>query len=209
VPVLVAVLIVAFPLWLGPLAKNVLPFPLAISFAEVIFIVGVPMFMGLLWNKFAGGISGFLLGSIYYLATAGYQYVFNLHEYGSGTYNPPSGTFPGYWAGMAYDVDGTLLYTNMWGDITIIAFIIVAMLIGYVAGALNGKSTSFKRMLGASMTAGLTGGVFAFLVKTTSPMVTDYPYVAFITLLPMIIFAVIVPIIAKVFTWYGIQPLKH
>jgi len=25
----------------------------------------------------------------------------------------------------------------------------------------------------------------------------------------MIIFGAIVPIIAKVFTWYGIQPLKH
>jgi hypothetical protein len=34
---------------------------------EVIMIVAVPMMLGLIWNKWAGGASGFILGSIYAL----------------------------------------------------------------------------------------------------------------------------------------------
>ena len=48
---------------------------------ELVVIVGVPMVFGLVWNSWAGGASGFLLGSIYALYWAG---SFHGHP-GSGT----------------------------------------------------------------------------------------------------------------------------
>lgn len=32
---------------------------------EMVIIVGVPLLLGLVWNRWAGGASGFLLGNIY------------------------------------------------------------------------------------------------------------------------------------------------
>lgn len=193
VPLIVGIIIIAFPLVISSAVKGIIPFPLGLAGAEIILTFAIPLFMGLIWNKWAGGATGFLLGTVYYLASAGYNYVLNQVLYSVGD----------------YAADKALLQYNLWSDLTQIGFIITAMLVGYIAGALNNKSISFKRMLGASLTAAVTVGVFAFCIKTTSPMVTDYPYVAFITLLPMIIFAVIVPIVAKVFTWYGIMPGRH
>ena len=35
-------------------------------------ILGIPLVAGLLWNKWAGGAAGFVMGGIYYAADAGY-----------------------------------------------------------------------------------------------------------------------------------------
>ena len=62
VPSLVALLIVGIALVSTPSLTG-LKYPLL----EAIVIVGVPMLIGLIWNKWAGGASGFLLGSLYAL----------------------------------------------------------------------------------------------------------------------------------------------
>ena len=62
VPSLVALLIVAVAMVSVPSLIG-LKYPLL----EAIVIVGVPMLIGLIWNQWAGGASGFLLGSLYAL----------------------------------------------------------------------------------------------------------------------------------------------
>jgi hypothetical protein len=180
-PVVVALIILAWPTVLSSALSNIDPsYTLnAIfvdGFAEAVMLVGVPMFFGLLWNQWAGGASGFLLGSIYAL----------------------------YWS-IQYQGIGYLP-----NDISLLGYLVGAMVTGYISGALNKGSTSFRRMLFAGVTAGIIGGLLQFLTAYISPigMVTDIPYVAFITLLPRIIYGIVIPFLAMVFTWYGITPKR-
>jgi len=62
VPSLVALLIISVGVVSTPSLIG-LKYPLL----EAIVIVGVPMLIGLIWNQWAGGASGFLLGSLYAL----------------------------------------------------------------------------------------------------------------------------------------------
>jgi hypothetical protein len=62
VPTLVALLIVGVSMLSTPSLVG-LKYPLL----EAIVIIGVPMLIGLIWNQWAGGASGFLLGSLYAL----------------------------------------------------------------------------------------------------------------------------------------------
>ena len=34
-------------------------------------VLGIPLVLGLLWNKWAGGAAGFIMGGMYYVASAG------------------------------------------------------------------------------------------------------------------------------------------
>ena len=77
------------------------------------------------------------------------------------------------------------------------------ILIGYIAGALSNKSFSFKRKLGASLTAALTVGIFTFILNYTVSFAAwmtqaDPGFALFTAMLPMIILGIIVPIIAKI-----------
>jgi hypothetical protein len=85
---------------------------------------------------------------------------------------------------------------------------------GYIAGALNNRSYNFKRMLGASLTAAITVGMMQFILNMSVAfaawMAQADPFTAFYqTLLPLVILAIVAPIIAKVFTWYGLSPGGH
>jgi len=69
VPLIVGFIIIAFPLS-QPLLRQINPALIGIlvfGLEEQILIVAVPMLFGLLWNQWAGGASGFLLGSNYAL----------------------------------------------------------------------------------------------------------------------------------------------
>src|SRR4030065_936501 len=69
VPLIVGLIIIAFPLS-QPLLRHINPALIGIlvfGIEEQILTVAVPMLFGLLWNRWAGGASGFLLGSIYAL----------------------------------------------------------------------------------------------------------------------------------------------
>lgn len=172
---------------------NVIAVILTSGFAQMI-ILGIPLVLGLLWNKWAGGAAGFIMGSIYYVASA-------------GQYNG------------VYASAGVTTY-NFFGDISMLFWIVYGVIIGYMAGALTNGSTSFKRMLGAGLTSSIIVAVIqAYLNYTISleparnmaqqSWVTD-PVLAFVVaFVPGIALGVIVPILAKVMTWYGIQPLRH
>lgn len=172
-------------------ADNVIAVILTSGFAEMI-ILGIPLVLGLLWNKWAGGAAGFIMGGMYYLASAGH-------------YNGLFGTMAGY---------------NYYGDISMLFWIVYGVIIGYMAGALCNGSTNFKRMLISGLTASIIISVIkAYLNVTVSleigrQMAIDQwvqdPLMAVITgFVPLIALGVIVPILAKVMTWYGLQPQKH
>ena len=177
---------------------NVIAIILTTGFAQMI-VLGIPMVLGLLWNKWAGGAAGFITGGMYYVASAG--------------------LYTGYYAGSAGGY-------NFFGDMSMLGYLVMAVIIGYMAGALNNKSTSFLRMLGAGLTAAvITATIQAYLNYTVAlkPALTmnhnmwaDTSYLGIagvygfvLQFIPNIALGVIVPIIAKVMTWYGLQPMRH
>ena len=174
-------------------ATNTIAVILVNGFAEMI-ILGIPLVLGLLWNKWAGGAAGFVMGGLYYVAQA-------------GQYNG------------IYASAGVTTY-NFFGDVSMLYWIVYGVIIGYMAGALNNGSTTFKRMLLSGLTASVIVSVIkAYLNYTISleparQMAQDSwkvdPVLAVVTnFVPLIALGVIVPILGKVMTWYGIQPQRH
>jgi hypothetical protein len=175
--------------------SNIIAVILVSGFAQMI-VLGIPLVLGLLWNKWAGGAAGFVMGGMYYVASAG-QYTASYATYSQGLVN-----------------------YNFFGDVSMLFYLVNAVVIGYMAGALNNGSTNFKRMIFAGLTASMiTAVIQAYLNYTValSPgrtmaqqsWATD-PFLAVITnFLPSILLGIIVPILAKVMTWYGLQPQKH
>ena len=162
------------------------------GFASMI-VLGVPLVLGLLWNKWAGGAAGFITGGMYYVASAG--------------------LYTGYYASYSPSY-------NYYGDISLLFYLVNAVIIGYMAGALNNGSTNFKRMVGAGLTASVIVAVIqAYLNYTVSlkpsrdmavaNWATDPAFAILINFVPNIALGVIVPIIGKVMTWYGLQPTRH
>ena len=179
-------------------ATNVIAVILTSGFAQMI-VLGIPLVLGLLWNKWAGGAAGFITGGLYYVASAGLY---------TGYYETSSGHY------------------NFFGDMSMLGYLVMAVIIGYMAGALTNGSTNFKRMLGAGLTAAvITAVIQAYLNYTVSlhpaqvmnhNMWASTQYLGVTGLygfvlqfIPSIALGVIVPIIAKVMTWYGLQPMRH
>jgi hypothetical protein len=77
IPIVVAIIVMLFPTVIGPVAVSAfgadaaLPNILTHGFA-IMVIFAIPILIGLIWNKWAGGAAGFLLGTLYYVAYAGY-----------------------------------------------------------------------------------------------------------------------------------------
>ncbi len=217
VPVLVGLLIVAFPAILRPALDSWFPPPdmttgaagSAYAFITVIFTQGfalilvfaIPVILGLIWNKWAGGAAGFIMGTLYYIAYAGYNMASNTINFLPYVIGDPSLTH-------AY-------LPNLYADPSFIGdYIVGGILVGYIAGALTNGSPNFKRMLGAGLTAAITVGVLTFVLNYTVSFGAwmtqgDPLYALWTTMLPMVLLGVISPIIAKVMTWYGLQPLRH
>ncbi len=191
------------------------------GFAQMI-VLGVPLILGLSWNKWAGGAAGFIMGGTYYMASA-------------GLYN-------GYYMGLPNDGS---VYHNFYGDLSMLFYLVNAIIIGYMAGALNNGSTNFKRMIGAGLTAAITTAIiqvamnynFALDFKGSSMEVYsprsmahglwavantgpaygnafqyDAGSIAYgftLAFIPSIALGVIIPILAKVMSWYGLSARKQ
>jgi len=145
---------------------------------ELVLIAVVPLLLGLVWNRWAGGASGFLMGSIYAL-------------YWADSYRSP----------MAGNIMGS--------GTVLLAYLLSAMLIGYMAGALNKRSENFRRMIVSGVTAATIGGVLLFGVFQLSPANVVTGIDGFLlTVLSRTACGAIIPLIAKVFMWYGITVNK-
>jgi hypothetical protein len=203
IPIILAILIFVLAVYVNPggdqhvLGEAGLGGTIAVilsqGFAQMI-VLGIPLVLGLLWNKWAGGAAGFIMGGMYYVAAA-------------GQYN-------GLYSSM-----GVTTY-NFFGDISMLFYLVNAVLIGYIAGSLTNGSTNFKRMIGAGLTAAITTAVVqAYMNYTVSleparlmaqgSWVADPVNAFVIAFVPSIALGVIVPILAKVMTWYGLQPQRH
>jgi hypothetical protein len=131
---------------------------------ELTVIVAVPLMLGLVWNQWAGGASGFLMGSIYAL----------------------------YWANSFHGIQGS--------GTVLLVYILSAMLIGYIAGALNRRSEDFRRMLISGVIATAIGGVMLFGIFQLSPAIVVTGLDGFLlNVLPRIALGALIPILAKVF----------
>jgi hypothetical protein len=205
IPIIVGLIIVAFPAILRPALDAAFPagdvmtgagaspyaFLTAIfthGFAQMVMFA-IPIVLGLVWNKWAGGASGFILGTLLYLGEAGYNNQFNAVNY--------------------------QITTNLYADPSFIGnYIVGGILVGYIAGGLNKGSMNFKRMFGAGFIAAVVVGILQFVFNMTVAGAAymsqaNPPYALFLALLPMIILGVVAPIISKVMTWYGLQPIRH
>lgn len=140
---------------------------------ELTVIVGVPLALGLLWNQWAGGCAGFLMGTFYAL----------------------------YWSSSFHGIAGA--------GTVLLAYILSPMLIGYMAGALNKRSSDFKRLLIVSVVSCTIGGVVMFAIFQMSPANVVTGEVGFaLTVLARILAGVLTAVVAKVFFWYGMGT-KH
>ena len=194
IPLIIGIVIVLFPAVLRPALDSWFPAgdpmtgagasPYAFitnilthGFALMV-VLGIPLFLGLVWNKWAGGAAGFVMGTLYYIASAGYNIQYSIIHYGSSL--------------------------NLYADPSFIGdYIVAGILIGYIAGALNNKSMRIKRMLGAGLTASITIGVFQFVLNYTVSFgawmtQADPGFALFTALLPMIILGILVPFIARI-----------
>ena len=146
---------------------------------ELAITVAVPLLLGLVWNRWAGGASGFLMGTVWSMWYA--------VKYGLYT-----GSFRG---GGGINLGPTLL-----------GWVLSAMLIGYMAGALNKRSDNFRRMLIVGMATTAIGGFFLLAMFQLSPSnVVPFDFYGFaINVATRIATGAIIPVIAKVFMWYGV-----
>jgi hypothetical protein len=194
IPLIIGIVIVLFPAVLRPALDSWFPAGNLMTgegaspyaFLTVIFthgialmaVLGVPLFLGLTWNKYAGGAAGFIMGTLYYVASAGYNIQYSIINYGSSL--------------------------NLYADPSFIGnYIVGGILIGYIAGALNNKSMRIKRMLGAALTASIAVGVFQFVLNYTVSfgawMTRGDPITAlWQTMLPLVILGIIIPFIARI-----------
>jgi hypothetical protein len=178
-PVLVVLLIVAIS-QLGRLfgggfeGIGGILFGITMELQELLLIAAVPLMLGLIWNSWAGGASGFLMGGFYAL----------------------------YWADSMHSLQGS-------GTI-LLAYVLSAMLIGYMSGALNKRSENLRRMLISGVVAATIGGVLLFGVFQLSSVNVVTGISGFLlTVLSRTACGVIVPVIAKIFRWFGISMNKN
>ncbi len=151
---------------------------------ELVITVAVPLLLGLVWNRWAGGVSGFLMGSVWSIWYA--------VKYGLYT-----GSFRG---GGGINLGPTLL-----------GWVLSAMLIGYMAGALNRHSENFRRMLIVGMVSTAVGGFFLLGMFQLSPSnVVPFDFSGFaINVATRIAAGAVVAVVAKVFMWYGVTLHKR
>jgi hypothetical protein len=144
---------------------------------ELVILVAIPLMFGLLWNRWAGGASGFLMGTLYALAFA--------------TKLPSNGFMRDAYMGL-----GPVM----------LGYVLSAMLIGYMAGALNKRSENFKRMALVGFVAATVGGVVLFGIYQLSSTNVVVGFDGFLlTVLARSATGVIIAVLAKVFMWYGLN----
>ena len=206
IPLLIGIAIILIPsvlrpaldAWFPPASMTTTDPGSPYAFLTVIFthglalmvVMGVPLFLGLSWNQWAGGAAGFVTGTLYYIAFAGYNMAENVKNFLPFVIADPS-------------LAKTYL-PNLYADPSFIGnYIIGAILIGYMAGALNKKSMHLKRMIGVGLTAALSVGAFQYILDYTVSfgawMTRGDPWFALFTkMLPMILLGILVPVIARI-----------
>ncbi len=148
---------------------------------ELLVIVAIPLMFGLVWNRWAGGAAGFIMGTFYALAFAT--------------------KLPGA-MGVGRDY---MMSAYLGLGPVMLGYVISAMLIGYMAGALLKNSEDFKRLLFVSLLTTTVVGVVLFGIYQVSPTNVVLGLSGFLlTVLARTATGAIVAVLAKVAMWYGI-----
>jgi hypothetical protein len=154
---------------------------------EMVLTVAVPLLLGLLWNRWAGGASGFLMGNLYAL-----WFVATYGAFSRSTTSTTGQFFPSIVFGLGP---------------TLLGYVLSPMLIGYMAGALNKRSENFRWMLISSLVATTIAGFFLFWIFQLSPMNVVTGIDGFlITVATRIACGFLTAVAAKIFIWYGQTP---
>ena len=145
---------------------------------ELVVTVAVPLMLGLVWNEWAGGASGFLMGSVW-----------------SIWYAVKYGLYAGSRSSGGVNLGPSLL-----------GWMLSAMLIGYMAGVLNKHSDNLRRMLVVGMSTTAVSGFFLLGMFQLSPSnVVSFDFYGFaFNVAPRIAGGAVVAVLAKVFMWYGV-----
>ena len=89
-------------------------------------------------------------------------------------------------------------------DISLLGNLVSAMLIGYIAGALNKRSDNYRRMLAAGVISGIMGSLLVVFVGQFSPILGEANVLGILlTFLPRVLSGIIVPFIARAFLRHG------
>jgi hypothetical protein len=147
----------------------------SIQFGEQLVLVTIPLFLGLVWNRWVGGASGFIMGAFYGLLwTESYFLPFDTPTVGA--------------------------------RIILLGYVLSPMLIGYMAGVLNGKSKNFKRMLIVGLLTTTIGGILLFGIFHLSPANVTTGLEGFaLVVISRIINGAITPIAGKLFFRWTIK----
>lgn len=171
IPLLIALLVMAFPVVIGPGLHNINTTLEAIFVAgleEAVLIVAFPMLLGLLWNQWAGGACGFLLGSLYSLAA------FSIYGLSGST----------HFFMLGYVMSGMLI-GYMAGSLNKGAYNFKRMLISGLIAALIGGLFLYFTMILPGQPINMAG--------------PDYAYSLFLVIVPRLIYGILVPFIASLF----------
>ncbi len=105
----------------------------------------------------------------------------------------------------------TPVYQNYHGGGPILlGYVVSSMLIGYMGGALNKHSENFVRMTISGLVSATIGGVMLFGIFLLSPVNVVTGVDGFLlTVLTRTACGAIMPVIAKVFMWYGTLSNKN
>ncbi len=199
IPIIIGIVIVAFPAvfkvaldsWFPPPTVTLAGSPyafittlLTVNLAMIV-VFSIPLILGLVWNKWAGGAAGFIVGAIYYCAYSGYYTAltnFNM-------WRDPS------------------LIGNF-----IVGAMLVGYIAGSLNKGSSKITRMLASGLTAATIVGLLQFLFNATVALygATKYSTNNPVNAFLlTILPNLLLGVIAPLVGKVVTWYGMYPAKH
>ena len=201
-PLIFGVLILAFPtviadvlrtihislpefLWGG--AEIPLEYILTIGISQGLLTGGIPIFLGLAWNRWAGGASGFLLSLLYTVGMAAY-----FGEYFIPTLDwlglIVSGMLAGYIAGAL------MARSRMRGDTSLKTMLIWSIVASIVAIVFTTQTYIWYSPMFQPINGNYMDGV-------------TYSY--FINIVIYIVWAILGVIVAKVASWFGIPKMPE
>ena len=94
-------------------------------------------------------------------------------------------------------------------NLSLLGYLLSAMLIGYMSGALNQKSTQLSRLLFSGFIAAFTGGLFLYLTyQLSTPVYVSGFYGFFVTMTPRLVFGIVVPLICKLIMRHTSNAMK-
>ena len=140
VPIIFAFVIMLMDMVVKPALEPVRPWDsiLTFGFIENIMIYGLPIFLGIGYNRWAGGATGFLFSWMWVVSTA-------------------------LWYPVDPNLGPEINRFNFQANPSWLGYVVSSMMTGYLAGALNYGSQSIKRCITSGVVAAWSMSFFRFI----------------------------------------------